>query len=99
MRDAAMVERIRRKYFVMAPLLDERSRRHWAAAEALELGWGGVTCVAAATGLSRMTITAGMHELSERTADEKLSPRIRRPGAGRPHLVDCDGGLWTALDA
>jgi len=83
----------------MAPVLDERSRRHWAAAEARELGWGGVTCVAAATGLSRMTVTVGMDELSERAPNEKPSARIRRPGAGRPHLVDSDGGLWAALDA
>ena len=63
MQDALVVERIRRKFSTLAPVLDERSRRQWAAAEALELAWGGVTSVAAATGLSRTTIAAGIGEL------------------------------------
>ena len=99
MQDAAVIERIRRKYLTMAPVLDERSRRHWAAAEAKELGWGGVSCVASATGLSRTTITAGVQELADRSADQTVDARIRRPGAGRPHLVDTDLKLWSALDA
>jgi Rhodopirellula transposase DDE domain len=99
MHDAAVIERIRSKYQAMAPVLDERARRHWAATEALDLGWGGVTWVAAATGLSRTTIAAGQRELSDRPTDATPSVRIRRPGAGRPYLVDSDLGLWAALDA
>ncbi len=99
MHDAAVIERIRRKYLAMAPVLDERSRRHWAAAEAQELGWGGVSCVAQATGLSRTTVGLGIGELGSRAPDDLISPRIRRPGAGRHHLVDTDLGLWQALDA
>lgn len=103
MQDAAVIERIRRKYLTMAPVLDERSRRHWVATEAKELGWGGVTCVAAATGLSRTTIAAGVQELAnrnaDRSADQASGARIRRPGAGRPHRVDTDLELWSALDA
>ena len=34
----------------MAPLLDERSRRRWAASEARMIGHGGVSAVAEATG-------------------------------------------------
>ena len=33
----------------MAPLLDERSRRRWAASEARMIGHGGVSAVAEAT--------------------------------------------------
>jgi FAD/FMN-containing dehydrogenase len=40
----------------MAPLLDERSRRRWAASEARMIGHGGVSAVAEATGLARRTI-------------------------------------------
>lgn len=40
------IESIRRKFVVMDPLLDEQSRRMWAAAEAQEAGWGGVSQVA-----------------------------------------------------
>ena len=75
-------------------------RRQWAAAEARELGWGGITLVANATGLSRPTITAGVKEL-------KLSPkkraaaaqRVRRSGAGRKRLLDVDPDLASALEA
>ncbi|HYV39539.1 MAG TPA: ISAzo13 family transposase, partial [Gemmataceae bacterium] len=51
MQDALVIGRIRRKFQAMAPVLDERSRRQWAAAEAMEMPWGGITSVAAATGL------------------------------------------------
>jgi hypothetical protein len=99
MHDAQVIERIRRKFQALTPLLDERSRRQWAAAEALDLAWGGVTSVAAATGLSRTTIASGMSEL-RRQADGTLpTPGIRRPGGGRKYLVDTDPKLWEALDA
>jgi DDE family transposase len=99
MHDALIIERIRRKFRTMAPVLDERSRRQWAAAEALELAWGGVTCVAAATGLSRTTIAAGMCELRRQADGAAPTPGIRRPGGGRKQLVDTDPKLLNALDA
>jgi hypothetical protein len=99
MQDALDVERIRRKFQAMAPLLDERSRRQWAAAEAMELPYGGVTSVASATGLSRTTITAGIGELRKQVAGRTLASNIRRPGGGRKYLEDTDPGLWDALDA
>jgi len=42
MQDATVAERIRQKYLVLSPLMDERMRRQWAAAEAGTVGWGGV---------------------------------------------------------
>jgi hypothetical protein len=80
--------------------MDERRRRQWAAAEARELGWGGVSAVARATGLSRTTITAGLRELelpSKQRAVEGM--RIRRPGGGRKTLAETDPGLLAALEA
>jgi Rhodopirellula transposase DDE domain len=99
MHDAAVIERMQMKYHTMAPVLDERARRLWAATEARELGWGGVSCLAAATGLSRTTIAAGLRELRMQTKDQPPNPKIRRPGGGRKHLLDSDRGLWAALDA
>ena len=100
MQDAKVVARLRRKYRALRPEMDERMRRQWAATEARELGWGGITLVANATGLSRPTITAGVKEL-------KLSPkkraaaakRVRRSGAGRKRLLDVDPDLALALEA
>lgn len=99
MQDAHIIERIRRKFLALTPLLDERSRRQWAAVEANELAWGGVTSVAAATGLSRTTIASGIRELREHSADAAATQRIRRPGGGRKYLEDNDPGLWDSLDA
>ena len=80
----------------LGPELDERSRRVWAAAEALELGWGGTSAVATATGLSRTTIRAGIVELGRPTQDPS---RIRRPGGGRKSLTAHDPQLHSALEA
>jgi Rhodopirellula transposase DDE domain len=100
MQDAAVIARIRRKYRSLKPELDERRRRQWAAAEARDLGWGGVTAVAGATGLSRTTITVGMGELTLPTKQrETAALRVRRAGGGRRPLRETDPGLLTALEA
>jgi hypothetical protein len=100
MHDAAAIERTRRKFQALTVVMDERMRRQWAAAEAIELGWGGICHVANATGISRTTILAGVRELKAQEAMEVFpSPGIRRPGGGRKLLVETDPGLWDALDA
>ena len=86
MTKLADIEAVRNKYELLAPVLDERTRRHWAASEAIGLGWGGVTRVSEATGLSRTTIMAGMKELrgqGRRVGPEPESGRVRRSGGGR----------------
>ena len=99
-RDEAIIERIRRKYEALRPEMDERMRRQWAATEAGELGWGGVTMVATATQLSRTTITAGLRELS-RPEEERSEEarRVRRPGGGRRRLLEIDRDLLAALES
>jgi len=100
MHDAETLEGIRRKYMALSPVMDERTRRQWAASEASALGWGGVTAVAEATGLAWNTIKAGMRELEYRAAhpDELVDDRIRRPGAGRKRLTETDPQLLAALE-
>src|ERR1700675_3291606 len=98
--DASAIEGIRRKFQALTMAMDERMRRQWAAAEAMELAWGGISCVANATGISRTTILAGIRELRVQESSGVLpSPNIRRPGAGRKLLVESDPELWDALDA
>jgi hypothetical protein len=74
-------------------------RRQWAAVESRELGWGGVTMVAEATGLSRPTITTGLREL-QLPAKQRMTEamRVRRPGGGRRPLRETDPGLLAALE-
>ena len=81
--------------------MDERMRRQWAASEALEIGWGGVSAVAQATGLARNTVLAGARELEYRQAhpEESVLAGIRRPGGGRKSLVEGDPQLLRALEA
>src|SRR4051794_39761428 len=100
MHDASPIEQIRRKFAALDAVLDERARRQWAAAEAEELGYGGISCVARATGLARDTIRAGLRELRYRQEhpDEAVSPRLRKPGAGRKALTASDPDLLEALE-
>lgn len=76
-------------------------RRQWAATEACDLGWGGITSVALATGLARNTILVGVRELEHRRAHpgDGVSLRIRDWGGGRKPLTQIDPGLQAALDA
>jgi hypothetical protein len=96
MPDASVVERIRRKYLAVHSDLDERGRRRWGAAEARSLGWGGVTAVAAATGLSDRTIRSGVRELDD--PDMAGPDRQRKSGAGRPALEIVRPDLLKALE-
>jgi hypothetical protein len=80
--------------------MDERMSRQWAASEARDLGWGGVTAVADATGMSRVTITAGLRELGQPAKQRALeATRVRRPGGGRPGITRSDPELLAALEA
>jgi transposase len=102
MADPHRTETVRRKYLSLDPLLNERLRRLWAAAEAREIGWGGVTAVALATGLSQTTIAVGLRELRAGVMREEadgVQPRVRQPGGGRKSLVARDTRLLKDLEA
>ena len=96
---ATVTQALHGKYAVLGPLLDERTRRLWAAAEARAIGRGGITRVAEATGMSRGTVRAGLEELdSGRPAPRIPSGRLRSPGGGRQALTERDPGLAGALE-
>jgi DNA-binding phage protein len=83
------------KFATLLPHLNEKQRRLAAAAEARALGYGGVSRVARASGLSRPTIHKGLAELDRPPAMQ----RVRRAGGGRPPVHDRDPALPAALDA
>jgi hypothetical protein len=101
MRDVTTMDRIREKFLALAPMMDERMRRQWAATEALDLGWGGVSTVSAATGLARNTIAVGIRDLEHRRTHpaEPVFARVRTFGGGRKPVTEIDPGLQVALDA
>ena len=78
---------IRKRFDLLSPILDERSRRLWASAEAIVLGHGGITATSRATGISRRAITEGCKELQE-AKPTPLSSAVRRPGGGRKRIED-----------
>jgi len=88
-----------RRFALLGWALDERLRRLFAAAEAKELGRGGVTAVAAATGVSRRAIHVGLKELAAQSqAPQERPHRVRRPGAGRKRLTELDPTLLADLE-
>jgi hypothetical protein len=85
------------RYFAAIwPHLDEHARRLMAANKAAELGYGGVSRVSRACGLSRVTVIKGLEELRSAPLPQG---RIRREGGGRHTLTANDPSLVPALDA
>jgi hypothetical protein len=96
------VDKIRWKFEVLAPVMDERMTRLWAAAEAEAHGRGGTAAVTRATGILGKRILAGRADLARLRANPPSEPpreqRIRRAGAGRKRLVEKNPALMRALD-
>ena len=95
-RDVELEATIVAKYAAVVPVLDERSRRRWAAAESLAIGYGGDALISSATGLAPATIRKGRREIAR---DEEAPGRLRRAGAGRPRIQQDQPGILTALEA
>ena len=85
---------IENRYDRIKSVLNEQTRRLWAASEALELGYGGISAVSRATGLAPITIRKGLEELKQPLS----TVRQRAPGGGRKNLTDKDPSLQKALD-
>lgn len=94
-------DRIRQRFLSVEAVLDERLRRLLAAAEAKALGYGGISLVARATGVSRRAITVGLAELQEEIAEAEQSgsSRVRRPGGGRKKKTATDTSLKSDLES
>ena len=88
---------IRRKFEALGMFLDERTRRVWAATEASTLGYGGISLVARATGISRRAIAAGLQEIA--AGDSLPEGGVRRPGGGRKSAVDHQPDLPERLES
>ena len=87
---------LRAKYKSLAPELNERARRIWAATEAREIGRGGIALVSRATKISYSTIVRGLHEL--KAGESTGGGRVRRFGGGRKSLLVTDPTLLGDLE-
>jgi hypothetical protein len=101
--DDARIKEIRLRYETLAPVMDERQTRLWAACEANVLGRGGIAAVTKATGIRAKRIRYGIRDLRELEANPPAEPprrqRVRRPGAGRKPLTETDPTLKPDLDS
>jgi transposase len=89
-------ETIQRRFELLKPYLDERTRRLMAGAEAEAIGFGGISLVALATGLSRETVRRGLEELKAPAGSHPGG--IRRPGGGRKRTIASDLTLKEDLE-
>jgi len=92
-----ILSELKRKFRSAWPHLDERTRRIMAGSEAASLGYGGVSLVGRACGLSRKAIAKGIREIQ--SGRRPLAGRIRRPGAGRKSITQSDPRLVQTLEA
>lgn len=76
--------------------LDEKARRLWCANEAVAIGFGGITFVSSATGVSRTTITEGVKEIEG--VKELPKNSIRRKGGGRKLKIEQDKNLQSDIE-
>lgn len=99
--DAERIAEIRMKYAMLAPAMDERQTRLWAAAEALALGRGGAAAVTKATGIRGKRLWKGKRDLEglERdVSDGAQGHRVRRPGGGRKSAATVAPALLSELE-
>jgi transposase len=90
-------EIISKKYNLLKPFLDEKSRRLFAAAEALSIGKSGnINLVSRATGISEETIKKGCIELE--SGESPSGEKIRAPGGGRKTIVEKDPTILSDLE-
>jgi hypothetical protein len=93
---------IAERYQRLKGIVNERSRRLFAAAESLAYGRGGIAAVADAMSIAPSTIVMGLRELRA-MEDESTAPlldpqRIRRPGGGRKKAIETNPELLPALE-
>ena len=86
---------IRQRFEALDPVLDERGRRRFAAAEAMTAGHGGIAAVSRATGLARSTVGRALSEL--RAGGAVDAERVRRFGGGRKPMSAMDASLIDDL--
>jgi len=89
--------KIKNKFDLLSPHLNERSQRLFAATEAKSLGRNGVSWVSEATGIARSTITNGCRQLeSGETIPDEM---VRLEGGGRKKIGEKYPDIYTTLEA
>jgi hypothetical protein len=81
----------------MLPYLNEKQKRIFLFLESEALGYGGITAVNKASGISRPTIMSGREEIQSQS-NESSKERIRREGGGRKKGHEKNPEILLELD-
>lgn len=89
---------LKEKYDTLLPLLGEKEIRLVLAADAKSMGRGGLSKVSSLSGVSRVTLNAGLKDLATETASVITAKRCRRSGGGRKKAIEKDSNLLSAIE-
>lgn len=97
---ALSYESIRNRFNRIKDVLNERAKRCWVATEAIELGYGGISAVSRATGVSHKTIRHGIDELNNPVDQDTPTSQNqqRRKGGGRKKLTETSPKLLESIE-
>jgi hypothetical protein len=82
----------------MLPLLNERQRRLFLATEAEAIGYGGVSQVSKASGISRVTITQGIKDLKSDDVYAMETERSRKGSGGRKKVTEIYPNIYSEIE-
>ncbi len=88
---------IKARLNAVLPMLNERQRRVYLAAESKSIGWGGKSKIAELSNVTRRTIAKGETELFVNEEDA-LKKRIRKEGGGRKKVVELQPEMLKAIE-
>ena len=89
---------LKEKYETLLPLLNEKQTRLVLAADAKSMGRGGLSKVAKLSGVSRVTLNAGLQDLVLQKPDSSLGKRSRKIGGGRKRATEKDSSLLQVIE-
>jgi len=90
---------LKSKYEKLLPFLNEKETRLVLAADAQSMGRGGLSKVSRLTGVSRVTLNAGLRDLSlSKNIPDAKSKRSRKAGGGRKQIVAKEENLKQAIE-
>ena len=81
MNEMDVIKKIKSTYVILSPHLNEKAKRLWAACQARDFGWGGISAVSNATGLSRVTIHLGLTDLEYPSDSDRIRKGRNRSSA------------------
>ena len=86
------------RILTMLPLLNEKQRRLFLAAEAKAVGHGGISQISRVSGVSRVTIKQGIKDLEEQSAVTQNIERSRKEGGGRKKVTEVYPNILEELE-